>query len=192
MCAVDDFQRLRFGNSQSPDKLTGKPKTKNQWLHCAPSMRSMAQPDISPDRKTPFLDSYSCHFIFPTHIRPSFLMTNHLPNTSQRHHSPFHSWTGPSTNQSKILWPTHLSQATHTHSLVFPLLVIWASFWSLWRLLQLLTLAIVNRSSPETALILMSWPKDMLTAVVAGRAKPHQLTLANMTVHNQLSPISLP
>ena len=26
MCAVDNFQRLRFGNSQSPDKFTGKPK----------------------------------------------------------------------------------------------------------------------------------------------------------------------
>ena len=25
-CAVDDFQHLRFGNSQSPDKFTGKPK----------------------------------------------------------------------------------------------------------------------------------------------------------------------
>ena len=25
-CAVDNFQRLRFGNSQSPDKFTGKPK----------------------------------------------------------------------------------------------------------------------------------------------------------------------
>ena len=25
-CAVDDFQRLRFDNSQSPDKFTGKPK----------------------------------------------------------------------------------------------------------------------------------------------------------------------
>ena len=25
-CAVDDFQRLRFGNSQSPEKFTGKPK----------------------------------------------------------------------------------------------------------------------------------------------------------------------
>ena len=26
MCAVEIFQRLRFGNSQSPDKFTGKPK----------------------------------------------------------------------------------------------------------------------------------------------------------------------
>ena len=26
-CTVDDFQHLRFGNSQSPNKFTGKPKT---------------------------------------------------------------------------------------------------------------------------------------------------------------------
>ena len=63
MCAVDNFQPLRFVNSQSPDKFTGKPKIfslptssqesvkKNQglrlYLHCAPSMRSMAHPNIS-------------------------------------------------------------------------------------------------------------------------------------------------
>ena len=29
MCAVDNFQRLRFGNSRSPDKFTGKCK---QWF----------------------------------------------------------------------------------------------------------------------------------------------------------------
>ena len=26
MCAVDNLQRLRFGNIQSPEKFTGKPK----------------------------------------------------------------------------------------------------------------------------------------------------------------------
>ena len=62
ICAVDNFQRLIFGNSQSPDNFTGKPKivslptssqesvNRNQHLclhlHCAPSMRSMSQPDI--------------------------------------------------------------------------------------------------------------------------------------------------
>ena len=48
-CAVEGVQRLRFGNIQSTNKFTGKPKTKNQHLHlnCAPSVRSMEQPNIS-------------------------------------------------------------------------------------------------------------------------------------------------
>ena len=35
-CEVDYFQRLIFGNSKSPDKFTGKPKTKiNIFIHIA-------------------------------------------------------------------------------------------------------------------------------------------------------------
>ena len=35
-CAVDDFQHLRFGNSQSPVKFTGKPKTQiNIYIYIA-------------------------------------------------------------------------------------------------------------------------------------------------------------
>ena len=62
-CEVDNFQPLIFGNGQSPEKFTGKPKivshlTSSQeilkhksiftfTLHTIyPSMRSMAQPDI--------------------------------------------------------------------------------------------------------------------------------------------------
>ena len=62
-CAVDDFQRLRFGNSQSPEKFTGNPKifshpisSQESLKHKStftftlrtiyPSTRSMAQPDI--------------------------------------------------------------------------------------------------------------------------------------------------
>ena len=50
--------------------------------------------------------------------------------------------------------------------------------------LQLLTWTIINISAPETASILMSRTKDILTAVVAGRANPHQPTLAKMAAHN--------
>ena len=74
-CGVDDFQCLRFGNSQSPNKFTGKPKivshptsTQESLKHKStltftlrtiyPSTRSVAQPDISPDREN-------------AHIRPS-------------------------------------------------------------------------------------------------------------------------
>ena len=74
-CIVDDLQRLRFSNSQSPDKFKGKPKivshpTSSQdslkqkstftftLRTIYPSTRSMAHPDISLDRKN-------------THIRPS-------------------------------------------------------------------------------------------------------------------------
>ena len=74
-CAVDDFQRLRFGDSQSPNKFTGNPKivshpTSSQEIlkHKStftftlrtiyPSTRSTAQPNISPDSEN-------------THIRPS-------------------------------------------------------------------------------------------------------------------------
>ena len=72
---VDNFQHLIFGNSQSPDKFTGKPKivshpksSQKSLKHKStftftlrtiyPSTRSMAQPDISPDIKN-------------TRIRPS-------------------------------------------------------------------------------------------------------------------------
>ena len=51
MCIVDHFQRLIFDNSRSPDKFTGKRKTRIIFLrlrlHCVPSTRSMAHPDIS-------------------------------------------------------------------------------------------------------------------------------------------------
>ena len=74
-CAVDNFQRLRFFNIQSPDKLTGKTKiishpessqesvkhksTFTFTFHTIdPSTRSMAQPNTPPDSKN-------------THIRPS-------------------------------------------------------------------------------------------------------------------------
>ena len=50
--------------------------------------------------------------------------------------------------------------------------------------LQLLTWTIIKISAPETASILMSRTKDILTAVVAGRANPHQPTLAKMAAHN--------
>ena len=39
-CAVDYFQRLRFGNSQSPDKFTGKPKI---FSHPKNSQESLKQ-----------------------------------------------------------------------------------------------------------------------------------------------------
>ena len=57
-CAVEDSQHLRFGNSQSPDKFTGKPKTKIiiYKLHCAPSthLRGQCHSPISPQTaKTP-------------------------------------------------------------------------------------------------------------------------------------------
>ena len=43
MCAVENFQRLRFGNSWSPDKFIEKRKHTNDCLrlhlHCAPSTR---------------------------------------------------------------------------------------------------------------------------------------------------------
>ena len=35
-CAVDDFQRFRFGNSQPPDKFTGEPRTQiNIYIYIA-------------------------------------------------------------------------------------------------------------------------------------------------------------
>ena len=74
-CAVDNFQRLIYGNSQSPNKFIGNPKIVSQKTSPQESLkhkstftfilrtiysstRSMAQPDISPDSKN-------------THIRPS-------------------------------------------------------------------------------------------------------------------------
>ena len=57
MCAVENFQRLRFGNSQSTDKFKGKPKIVSLpkisqqclrlHLHCTPYTRSMSHPDTS-------------------------------------------------------------------------------------------------------------------------------------------------
>ena len=55
ICKVDNFQRLIFGNSQPPEKLTRNPKMKNQHLHCAPSTGSIAQPGFHPDSKTTLL-----------------------------------------------------------------------------------------------------------------------------------------
>ena len=73
-CAVENYQRLRFGNSQSPGEFTGTPtifshptsslerlKQKSTFTLelriIYPSMRSTAHTDISPDIKN-------------THIRP--------------------------------------------------------------------------------------------------------------------------
>ena len=116
--------------------------------------------------------------------RPSFLKNNQLPNTLQRQIYLFHSLTRPLKNRSKNVKPTHLFQEQFTYSWVFPLLIFWASLRNcLWHL-QLLTWTIVKISNPETASILTSQPKEILTAVVVGRAKTHQLTLTNMTSNN--------
>ena len=97
MCAVDYFQQLRFGNSQSPDKFTGKPYIKmNVYIYIAHHLQGQWHSLISTQKaKTPFSDSYSCHMTCLNHIRHSCLMTNQYPNTLQRHLSPFHSRTCP-------------------------------------------------------------------------------------------------
>ena len=187
MCTVYDFQRLIFGNIQSPKNLTGNPKTTNQRLHCAPSTpstRSMEQPDIYPDSKNTLIgwlflpydmaDSYKAFLSDdgqpPEHVSTTPLSLS-LPN--------------PSSNKLiQYFLPNHLFRATLTYSWFLPLLICWASLWNCSINLKLLTWTIVKRSDPETALISISRPKYMLTSVVDGRSKPHQPTLANMTAHN--------
>ena len=119
MCAVYDFQRLIFDNSQPPKNLTGNPKTKNQRLHCkpyTPSTRSMEQPNIYPDSENIPLGRLFLPRDMLTHIRPSFLTTNHPLKTLQQHLSLFQSRTYPPKNSSNIFWPTHLSRAKLTYS----------------------------------------------------------------------------
>ena len=157
----------------------------NVYIYIAHHIRGQWHRPISPQTaKAPFLDSYYCHVTCPTHIRPSCLITNHPQKMFQRHISPFHSWTCPLANRPKILWPTHLSRSKLTYSWFLPLLILWESFWNCWRHLQLLTWTIVKRSAPGISLILVSRPKHMPTAVVVGRAKPHQKTIANITANN--------
>ena len=98
MCAVDDFERLRFGNSQSHNKFTGKPKIVshltssqeslkqkvNVYIYIAHHIQGQWHSPISPQTaRTPFLDIYYCHMTCPTHIRPSCLTTNHPLNMLQ-------------------------------------------------------------------------------------------------------------
>ena len=129
MCVVDGLQRLRFVNSQSPDKFTVNTKIVshltslqeipkhqiNVNIYIVHHLLGKWHSPISPQTgKISFFDSYSFHVTSPTHIRPSFLTTNHPPNTLQGHLSPFHSIICPLTNLSNILWPTHLSCASLT------------------------------------------------------------------------------
>ena len=95
MCAVDNFQRFRFVNSQSSDKFVGKPKIFihptssreslkqkiNVYINIAHHLRGQWHSPRSPQTaETPFLDSYYFPVICPTCIRLSCLMMNYPPN----------------------------------------------------------------------------------------------------------------
>ena len=100
ICAVCNFQHLRFGNSQSSNKFAGNPKIvshptssqesqkqqTNVYIYIAHHLQDQWHIPISPQtEKTPFLDRYSFSMTCSTHISPSCLTTNHPPNTLQRH-----------------------------------------------------------------------------------------------------------
>ena len=103
MCAVDDFQCLIFGNSQSPHKFTGNPKivshpTSSQkilkqqikiYICIVHHLRVNGTGQYLTRQRKNFLDIYSCHMTYPTHIRPSFMMTYYSPNILQQNLSPF-------------------------------------------------------------------------------------------------------
>ena len=100
MCAVDDFQRLIFENSQSSDKFAWKPKIVsdpnisqerlkeqiNVYIYIAHHIRGQWHILIYPQTvKTPLLERYSFPVTCLTHKSPSCHSTSHPPNTVQWH-----------------------------------------------------------------------------------------------------------
>ena len=92
MCTIDDLQHLIFGNSQPSDKISGKTKIVSHLNISQESLKQKINVDIyiahnlqgqwhilisTQTAKIPFLDSYSFPVTCTTHIRPSFITTNH-------------------------------------------------------------------------------------------------------------------
>ena len=181
MCAVDDFQRFIFGNSQSSNKFSGNTKivshpTSSQeslkqkvdfYIYIAHHLRGQWHIPISPQTaKTPFLGSYYFPVICPTHIIPSCLTKNHPPNTLQRHLSKVlsHNWLMlAGLTFYFIMQFSRLTYSWNKRKLwLLSAAQVWIQYLSHWRLSPTFTLTLLVTKTPSWIFCILTFLKSMI------------------------------